>query len=158
MKFTNDYEKIFVTAGKAIQMTDKLERVVNVLRQADKPLSAKDIGIALMGNAYTSADNWRDGHCARSLSSYLGRVLPMLAHGGLVKRSYVKGEPRTFLEDDWIRVSDNGEPEKIKVWDAEGHEYLMPNPNYSYYNSHIEYRKVERTVIPDVKVWEWVGG
>ena len=163
------YELTFVCAKYAIDATQNVDAVVRVLRDASAPMTCKEIGTALWGDAYKRfpekevgywplpVDREKEAHNqkARELTSNLGHILGSLTRGGLVKVTKEKGEPVTFEDERYVNVVDDEIcGTTLEVWDAKGNKYEIPNPNYR--KGRGEYRKVPVTVIPTIKKYALV--
>ena len=158
------FEQTYVCVKVAIDATKYVDKVVNFLRNASAPVSCKEIGTALFGDAYKQFpkkevyegykcidyDKRSHNEKAQGLASSLGHVMSNLMREGLVKLTKEKGEPFTIEEERYVNVVDNEICETtIEVWDAKGNMYEIPNPNYR--KGRGEYRKVPVTITPTIK-------
>lgn len=163
---TVNYDEIFVSANKAQQTINKTEIVLGVLRNTRKPMTCKEIGTAIMGKKYSETQEQKFGFSepkctyyersreARSWSSFIGRVLTILAKKGIIETKEIDGKPITVEREGWISNPD-APPEKITVHDAEGNEYQMPNPQYD--DRKCSWGIIKQTIIPKIKVYSLVG-
>ena len=161
------YEEIFVGARKSKKTISNTEIVLDILRSATKPMTCKEIGIAIMGEEYSKHATrkissvleftyyGRSGE-ARSWSSFIGRVMKILSDKGIVKTEIIDGEPITIEVEEWV---DNPEapPRELIVHDDDGNDYKIPNPKYDYLKHGGTWEKVKKTITPKIKVYSWVG-
>ena len=163
------YEQTYVCVKVAMDATKYVDKVVNFLRNASAPVSCKEIGTTLFGDAYKQFpkkevyegykcidyDKRSHNEKAQGLASSLGHVMSNLMREGLIKLTKEKGEPFTIEEERYVNVVDDEICETtIEVWDAKGNKYEMPNPNYR--RGHGEYRKVPVTITPTIKKYSLV--
>lgn len=163
------YELTYVCADYAIKATQNVNKVVRILRDASTPMTCKEIGTALWGDAYkrfpaeeigkwpNSIDHEKATHNekARELTADLGHILGNLSRSHLIKVTKEKGEPFTIEEKRYVNVVNDEICETtIEVWDAKGNKYEMPNPNYR--KGRGEYRKVPVTIVPTIKKYSLV--
>ena len=165
---TLNYDEIFVGANKAQKTINKTEIVLDVLRHAEKPMTCKEIGTVLMGEEYFKTKErrvslsgyeytyYRRSHEARSWSSFLGRVLNILAKKGVIEAKNIDGEPVTIDAEEWVDNPD-APPSEITVHDDEGNEYTIHNPKYNWRIHGGNWQTVKKTIIPKVRVYSWVG-
>lgn len=163
------YELTYVCADYAIRATQNVNKVVSILRDASAPMTCKEIGTALWGDAYKrfpkeeigkwpdSIDHEKAAHNqkARELTADLGHILGNLSRSCLIKVTREKGEPFTIEKERWVNIIGDEicEP-TIEVWDAKGNRYKMPNPNYRRGCS--AYRKVPVTITPTITKYSLV--
>lgn len=160
----NKYELTYSCVEYALHATRNVDAVVSILREASAPMTCKEIGTAMWGDAYKrfpekEVSMWShhpdyEKGChnqrARELTADLGHILSHLLEANLIKVTKEKGEPFTFEEERYVNVVDDEICEStIKVWDAKGNKYEMRNPNYR--RGRGEYRKVPVTVTPTIK-------
>jgi len=149
---TNCYEDTYVSVNKARKDVEKLDDVILALEDADKPLTCREIGIAVFGNDYIQ------GYHKRSLSHRMGQMLNHLRRGGFVKVEEVKGEPIEIEYDEYVRnVDAQGNLPYIKVHDDNGNTYDMPNPKFDRWTCGGSWQKVKKTVTPTYKVYSLVA-
>ena len=147
----NDYEKTYASVYDAVNHTKNLMDVVDFLRQQTKPVTCAEIGKAVFGEeAYTNS------RLSRSYSTSMGQMLRHLRKGGFIKIDTIDGTPMQISSWEWV-ASVDAPPSQIKVHDDEGNEYWIPNPKYDYCSYGGDYKEVEKTIIPKVKVYYWVG-
>lgn len=158
------FEQTYVCVKVAMNATKYVDKVVNFLRNASAPMSCKEIGTALFGDAYKQFpkkevyegykcidyDKRSHNEKAQGLASSLGHVMSNLMRENLVKLTKEKGEPFTIEIEDYVNVVDDEICEStIEVWDAKGNKYEITNPNYR--RGHLEKRKVPTTITPTIK-------
>lgn len=157
------YELTYVCARYAIGATQNVNEVVRILRDASAPMTCKEIGTALWGDAYkrfpekevdsypnVDSEKWYHNQKARELTADLGHILGNLCRANLVKVTKEKGESFTIEEERYVNVVNDEICEStLDVWDAKGNKYKMPNPNYR--RGHGEYRKVPVIITPTIK-------
>ena len=163
------YEQTYVCVKVAMDAIKYVDKVVNFLRNASAPVSCKEIGTTLFGDAYKQFpkkevyegykcidyDKRSHNEKAQGLASSLGHVMSNLMREGLIKLTKEKGEPFTIEEERYVNVVDDEICETtIEVWDAKGNQYEMPNPNYR--KGRGEYRKVPVTITPTIKKYSLV--
>lgn len=163
------YEQTYVCVKNAMNATKYVDKVVNLLRNASAPMSCKEIGTALFGDAYKQFpkkevydgymridhDKRRHNENAQGLASSLGHVMSNLMREGLVKLTKEKGEPFTVEIEDYVNVYEGEVCEQsIEVWDAKGNKYEITNPNYR--RGKYELRKVPTTITPTIKKYSLV--
>lgn len=166
----NQYEKAYACVKHAMESTKYVDDVISLLRNAAAPMSCKEIGIALFGDAYKrypemevyDDNGWvRDrnklshNQDAQSLTASLSQVLSHLVQEQFAKLTKEKGEPFTFEREEEVNVVDDSVCMKmIDVWDANGNKYEIPNPNYQA--GKLEWRMVTVTVTPTIKKYSLV--
>ena len=160
-----DYTDILVGAKKSQRTIDDCDLMLRVLANSPKPMSAKELGIAILGDEYTQkrilypdsigSHSIRTGK-ARHWSSFIGRMMGILSKKGLVKIEAREEAPITIEVEDWVDNPD-APPEFLIVHDDEGNEYKMRNPKYDWRTSGGRWEKVQKTIIPKTKVYSWVG-
>lgn len=148
------YEKTYVSVYDAEMATTHVDEVAEYLQKQSEPVTCATIGKAIFGDKY---DHYLWG---KSCSAKMGQILRHLRKGGFVKVEERKGAPIEIEVDDYIIPNDeNGEPPMITVYDAQGREYKINNPNYNpmggWKRGHWE--KVKKTINPTIKVWSWVA-
>ena len=163
------YEQTYKCVKMAMDATKYVDKVVNFLRNASAPVSCKEIGTALFGDAYKQFpkkevyegykcidyDKRNHNEKAQGLASSLGHVMSNLMREGLIKLTKEKGEPLTIEIEDYVNVYEGEVCEtSIEVWDAKGNKYEITNPNYRY--GHREWRKVPTTITPTIKKYSLV--
>lgn len=157
------YEMIYVIANDAIKATSEIEKIVKVLREQDRPLTCKQLGELVYGDAYKrtkQANDWDDYRLnahARELTGRLNQALKHLAFYRYIEVGTIKSEPHTWEEEEIMWIDGNDEPQKLEVWDAQGNKYLMDNPKYDRRNGHREWRKVTKTACSKVLTYKWIG-
>ena len=160
---TNAYENTYVSVNNAKKETADLPRLVELLRNATAPMSCKEIGFAMFGDAYayhgnpTSNDAWIQRINRQRLTAHLSQMLRHLVRGRFIRRDEIDGEPVEVEREEYRRIDDYGNPQYIRVHDDEGNEYQMPNPKYNpcYYKG--DWVKVKKTIVPKVRVYTWVA-
>lgn len=166
------YEMTYRIAKYAKYATSEVEKVVNTLKDVDRPISCKELGELIYGDEYKRTpvggsyselghdEFWkrqRMNDRARELTARINQVLRHMVREGFVKITETKSEPYTYETEEWISLDENNEPETIVVWDAKGNQYDMPNPKYNTYcRHHGEYRKVQKTVTKTIRLYYWV--
>lgn len=141
---TNCYEDTYVSVNKARKDVEKLDDVILALEDADRPLTCRDIGLAIWGADYL--DN-------RRYSARMGQMLKHLRRGKFIRVEEVDGEPVEVEYEEYQRdVDDEGNPYYIIVHDDEGNKYQMHNPKWRGYNGG-RWVKIKKTVTPRIKVY-----
>jgi hypothetical protein len=161
------YEKTYVCVDKSLKATEDLNRIVDILKRLDHPVSCKELGELAYGEAYKRPKVEKD-HCmtweqikaeskACSLTSRLTHMLSHLVEGNFVKVSETLSEPYTFETDKYISVDADDKPRYITVWDAQGRTYDIPNPDFK---GGARYKKitVTETHQKKINVYSWVKG
>ena len=160
------YEKTYVCVNKSLKATEDLNRIVDILKRLDHPVSCKELGELAYGDAYKrpkiennhwAYDQIKQNSKACSLTSRLTHMLSHLVEGNFVKVSQVLSEPYTFETDKYIAVDSNDEPQYITVWDAQGKKYEMPNPNFKKC-ARYKIITVTETHQSKINVYSWVKG
>ena len=163
---TTAYENTYVSVNNAKQNTADLPQLVELLRSATAPMSCKEIGFAMFGNAYAyngdpdSHEAWLQRINRKRLTSHLSQMLRHLRKGGFVRTDEIDGEPIEVEREEYRRIDDEGNPQFIRVHDDEGNEYQMPNPKYDVWRAcrtHGEWVKVKETITPKIKVYIWAA-
>lgn len=148
------YEKTYVRVEKAINCSARYaDRVVEILREAGRPMRCAEIGTIMFGEEYNP--ECYDGHNWEGLMApiNLGSVLRHLREAKMVKKIRVDDAP--IEVEEWGRLPINNEPEFIKAYDAKGRAYDVPNPDYRISNHSWGY--IKKTVTPHHNEWLWVG-
>lgn len=140
---TNTYENTYVCVRDTKDTLRYLDRVVDFLRKQSEPMTCADIRFQLFNNCVSSAKVAND--------------LRHLVKGGFVRREEREFPPVEIEYEDFVRVTDDGEPQMLRVKDDKGREYTIPNPNFNWCNSHGEWQTVKKTVTPKRNVYLWVG-
>ena len=161
--FINDYENTYSSVKTACENVKDLPALIELLRGAPAPMSCKEIGFAMFGDAYaydgdpTSNDAWLQRINRRRLTSHLSQMLRHLVRGGFIRWDEINGEPIEVEQEEYRRIDDYGQPQYIRVHDDEGNEYQMLNPKYNpcYYKG--DWIKVKKTIVPKIKVYTWVA-
>lgn len=157
------YEMLYTIATSAISATSEIEKIVEVLRKQDKPLTCKQLGELVYGDAYKRTkqtsdwDDYRLNAHARELTGRLNQALKHLASYRYIEVETIKSEPHTWEDEELVWIDENNEPQKLEVWDAQGNKYFMNNPKYDYSNGHREWRKVMKTACSKVHTYKWIG-
>lgn len=164
-----NYAEILVGARKSQKTIEDCNLMLKVLANSPKPMSAKELGVAIIGDEYTKTDRQvystknggeftRYGRSNKAMhwSSFIGRMMKILTQKGLVKTEMVNGEPITIEVEDWVDNPD-APPREIIVHDDDGNEYTMNNPKYDWRIHGGSWQTVKKTIIPKVKVYSWVG-
>lgn len=147
-----DYEKTYMSVTHALKDTKHLDAVVEFLRKQNEPVTCATIGEAVFGHDYHS------DYLGKSCQGMMGQMLRHLQMGGFVKREDHKGEPFEIDVQEFVRGNDdNGESQLITVHDDKGREFVILNPNFSYWRSEGHYEKVKKTITPTIKTYKWVG-
>lgn len=151
MKVT-DYEKTYVSVKNAVDDTQHLDAVVEFLRKQSEPVTCATIGEAVFGDQYHSY------YMGKSCQGMMGQMLRHLRQGGFIKMGQHKGDPIEIEVEDFILDNDtNGEPPRITVYDKQGREYDIPNPNYVAPRRRGHWGMVKKTVTPTIKTYIWVA-
>ena len=148
------YEKTYVRVEKAMNCSARYaDRVVEILREAGRPMRCAEIGTIMFGEEYNP--ECYDGHNWEGLMApiNLGHVLRHLHEAKMVKKIRVDDEP--IEVEDWGRLPIGNDPEFIKAYDAKGRAYDVPNPDYRISNRSWGY--IKKTVTPHHNEWLWVG-
>ena len=146
----NDYERTYVCVKNSLNATRQLDRVVEFLQSIPRPVTCREIGLFVWGDAY------RDIRTMNSYSAQLGQMLRHLRQGGFIKIGEIDGAPVEVSSWEWVDAPD-APPSKIKVHDDEGNEYWIANPKYDYRRHGGSYKEVKKTIIPKIKTYLWVG-
>lgn len=160
---TNVYEDTYSSIETARNHTADLPQLVELLRNATAPMSCKEIGFAMFGDAYaydgdpTSHDAWLQRINRRRLTSHLTQMLRHLVRGGFINREEINGEPVEVEQEEYRRIDDDGHPQYIRVHDDEGNEYMMPNPKYNPCYGTGNWVTVKKTIVPKIRVYTWVA-
>ena len=145
----NKYERTYVSVREAQSAVHHVDDVVAFLRDVKKPVSCKEIGLAIYGDDYLTDAR------KRMYASELGQILHHLYKGHFISIHESKGDPIEIEVEEWI--DDDDVARYIKVHDDEGNSYLMPNPKYNPFNRHGHWGTVKKTVHPTVKTYSWIG-
>lgn len=149
---TTKYEKTYKSVKKAIYHTENLDKVIDFLRNAKEPVTCKEIGLAVFGDAYTD-EIWKQHYAGQ-----LGQMLRHLHKNNYVEMEVRNGEPIEIETEEYVRGCDAyGNPEYIDVFDVHGNKYKMQNPNYNWRGIRGHYEKKMVTFIPKVKYWSLIG-
>jgi hypothetical protein len=157
------YELTYAIATSAINATSEIEKIVEILRKQDKPLTCKQLGELVYGDAYKRTkqtsdwDDYRLNAHARELTGRLNQALKHLASYGYIEVETIKSELRTWEEEELVWIDESNEPQRLEVWDAPGNKYLMDNPKYDRRNGHREWRKVIKSAYSKVNTYKWIG-
>lgn len=146
----NTFEKTYVSVKNAFVDTEYLNRLVRIMRDRREPMTCADLGVCVFGEHY------RNKLIKKSLSGRMGQMLKHLQQGGFIRVRMIDGAPVEVSSWEWVDPVD-APPTKIKVHDDEGNEYWIANPKYDYRRHGGDYKKVEKTIIPKVKVYYWVA-
>jgi hypothetical protein len=149
MKIT-DYEKTYVSVTNAISDTKYLEAVVEFLHKQSEPVTCATIGEAVFG------DEYHGYYMGKSYQGMMGQMLRHLRQGGFIKMEEHKGTPIEYEKAEYIRDSINNEPPSIIVYDKQGREYTIANPNYVA-SDRGHWEMVKKTVTPTIKTYIWVA-
>lgn len=147
---TNIYEKTYVSVKNAVNDTEYLDKLVNILRDCREPMTCASLGYRVFGDRYNSE------YMGKSLSSRMGQMLRHLRKGGFIKVGLIDGEPVEVSSWEWVDTV-GAPPSKIRVHDEEGNEYWIANPKYDYRRHGGSYQEVKKTIIPQVKTYLWVA-
>lgn len=154
---TNKFEDTYSSVKVAKDHTKDLPIVCELLRGAPAPMTCKEIGVAMFGDAYVKdGDYWHDSY-SRQLTAHLTQMLRHLMRGGFIDRKEIDGEPVEIETQEYIRRDDDGHPQYIRVHDDEGNEYQMPNPKYNPCYGTGGWVTVKKTVTPKIRVYTWVA-
>lgn len=161
------YEKTYVCVSKSLKATEDLDRIVDILKQLDHPVSCKELGELVYGDAYKRAKaeknqclTWEQikaNSKAYSLTARLTHMLSHLVEGNFVKVSETLSEPYTIEVDKYVTVDADNEPRYITVWDKQGRTYDIPNPNFKGC-AHYKRITVTETHQKKINVYSWVKG
>lgn len=154
---TTKYEDTYFCVNNAKSITADLLTLANLLMQANRPMTCREIGIALFGTDYADYANSRK---ARGMTAHLSQMLRHFRKGGFIKVEEVKGEPIEIETEEYVRVEDKDNPRFIRVHDDEGNEYQMPNPKFDLWkaaNGGGSWQMVKKIVTPTYKVYSWVA-
>ena len=164
-----DYTDILVGAKKSQRTIEDCELMLIILAHAQKPMSAKELGVAILGDEYTQTgtqvvarwdghDITRQGRSDKAMhwSSFIGRMMKILSKKGLVKVEMREEAPITIEVEDWVDSPD-APPEFLIVHDDEGNDYKMRNPKYDLRTSACRWETIQKTIIPKTRVYSWVG-
>ena len=160
-----EMEMTYACAKYACEATTEVEKVVNTLRQLDKPVTCCELGLLVYGEKYRrkpAEHNYRkDGYYylnqeARTLTGRLNQVLQHLVREGFVKVGAGEVETYTYTYCTWIEVDDKDEPEYITVWDKSGTEYQMKNPKFNFRTGRRKPVDIEKEGHRRPRTYEWV--
>jgi len=146
----NDYEKTYCCVSDSLNATRHLDEVVEFLQSIARPVTCKEIGTFVWGNAY------KDATAKKIYSAHLGQMLRHLYKGGFVKVDYIDGTPVETLSYEYVEPQ-NAPPRKLRVYDDEGNEYIIDNPKWDCKKHRGHFEDVKKTIIPKIKVYYWVG-
>ena len=150
----SQYENLYTCVQNAIDVTKPMDKIVNFLKWQTKPVTCQEIGIAVFGMEYNHKT------MKKSYSRMLGQALRHLRLAGFIKVEKIDGQPIKIPFEELIYTNNDGEISKIRVWDKDGNEYLMPNPKFNpirgcRYN--YAWVTVEKTIIPKINTYLWVA-
>ena len=153
----NAYEETYSSVMVASEHTADLVPLANLLMRADHPMTCKEIGVALFGDAYVkNGDYWHDIQ-SRKLTAHLSQMLRHFVRGDFIRGDKIDGEPVEVEDQEYICEDGEGNTAKIRVWDKDGNEYMMPNPKYNPRRGEVgRWVKVKKTIVPKIKVYTWV--
>ena len=156
--FINDYENTYVSVKTACENVKDLPALIALMRETRKPMTCREIGVALFGDDYVrNGDYWHDSY-SRQLTAHLAQMLRHFARGGFVRTEKIDGEPVEVESQEYICEDGEGNTAEIRVWDKDGNEYMMPNPKYNPYRGGAgRWVKVKKTITPKIKVYTWVA-
>lgn len=144
---TTKFEDTYSCVATAKKTTEMVDEVANFLRKQTKPLTCKEIGLAVFGDVYPN----------QVYSAKLGQILKHLAKGGFIGIGYRIDKPIEIEVGGWISTDAAGIPKTITVHDDEGNSYQMPNPKADQRDrSHGYWGVIKKTIIPKTKVFKWV--
>ena len=144
---TTKFEDTYVSVQNAKRYIKNLDKVVEFLKEAGRPVTAREVGTHIWGEY-----EYVKGYKSRSYSSSIGQIMRHLVENKFIKISYIDGEPVEYITHKWI---EDPTPRYIKAYDAQGREYDVLNPDYDWQDSgHFE--EVKKTLIPKIKCYEWV--
>ena len=151
---TTKFEDTYTCVNNAKNITADLLTLADLLMQANRPMTCREIGIALFGTEYADRNSRR----ARGMTAHLSQMLRHFRKGGFIKVEEVKGEPIEVEREEYVRVDDADNPQFIRVHDDAGNEYQMPNPNYNPWRAAQaggSWQMVKKIVTPTYKVYSW---
>lgn len=146
----NIYEKTYRSVKNAVDDTEYLDKLVEVMRSSRVPMTCADLGHHVFGDQYHSY------YIGKSCQGRMGQMLRHLRQGGFIKVDLIDGAPVEVSSWEWVDAV-GAPPSKIKVHDEDGNEYLIANPKYDYRCHGGNYEEVKKTIIPKVKVYLWVA-
>lgn len=139
------YEKTFYCVERAERSACNVDKVVDILRNAGRAMTCKEVGITLWGE-----DEYTKSRMKNSHNSELGVILTKLFKAGYIQRFEMDGEP--FEVEDYEYRENPDVPYHINVWDEKGNGYRMVNPEWKPGNNRV---KIMRTIVPKVRVYIW---
>lgn len=160
---TNKFEDTYSSVNVAKDHIKDLPIICELLRNAPAPMSCKEIGFAMFGDAYTYNDNpashdeWVQRQRRHCLTAHLTQMLRHLVRGGFAVAIEVEDAPIEIEVEEYVRRDGDGNTGYIKVWDKDGHEYEIPNPRYNPRFSTAKWEKVKKTITPHHKAYQWVA-
>jgi len=154
---TNVYEDTYSSIETAKNHTADLVPLADLLMKADHPMTCKEIGFAMFGDAYEYTDDFSHNIRRKCLTSHITQMLRHLVRGGFIRREEIDGEPIEVEQEEYQRIDDYGQPQYIRVHDDEGNEYQMQNPKYNPCYGAGKWVKVKKTIIPKIRVYTWVA-
>lgn len=160
----NKYEGMYLVTHNAVESTSEITKVAHTLQGLGVAVTCKELGELLYGDAYKRlpCDNDRlayyHNEAARKLTGKLNQSLQHLLAAGVITQEKTKSDPYTYEVKEWHRIDENGESERIDVWDKNGNHYEIDNPKYDYRHTHGEYRMVTKTGRKTLLKYKWIDG
>ena len=155
---TTKFEDTYTCVNNAKNITADLLTLADLLMQANRPMTCREIGIALFGDKYIDKSDYYTTSRARRMTAHLSQMLRHFRKGGFIKVEEIKGEPFEVTNEEYVRKNDKDNPQFIRVHDDAGNEYQMPNPNYNPWKAAQaggSWQMVKKIVTPTYKVYSW---
>ena len=162
----SEFEKCCPAVNNAEIVADKMDALVELLKNAEKPMTCKEIGIALYGEDYLILpdcyENWMHNMIAREHIGHLGYLLSQLSGNGYifvkVEKTNIpvtdkKGNIVTYRTQELKPSEEPTEPYMITVKDEQGRTYSIRNPHYVPRPA--LYETVTKVVFQKIKYYEW---
>lgn len=161
------FEKLMCAVDDAERVATDMDRLVELMQSAENPMTFKEIGVALYGDAYilshgyTRTDERHDNQ-ARHITRHLTALMTKLVDFRYVKKIVEKtttpvtskdGKIITYWTTEEIPPTTPIEPQYIKVKDEQGREFEIHNPYYRYISP--KYKRVEKIVYQKVTRYKW---
>jgi len=162
----SEFEKCCHAVTYAEFVADKMDALAALLKNAERPMTCKEIGTALYGEDYLILpdcyENWQHNMIAREYIGHLGHLLSRLRWNGYISVKVentnipVKDKNGNIVtyETQELKPSEaSDEPYMITVKDEQGRTYSIRNPHYVPRSA--LYETVTKIVYQKIKYYEW---